>query len=289
MSSPGAPLIRPVTRGMQRMLLAASILVFIAGVQTFVLTEQTHRYFAWTIRAPVTAAFLGAGYWAAGILEALAARERVWANARGSVPAIWIFTTLTAIATIIHLDLFRSDSFWAWAWFFVYFGVPVILGVVWVQQLRARGEDPPRVDSLPLWLRAIVGTQAAVMAALGIALFLTPLRVDQLWLLPLTELTARATGAWLIGWATVGIAMLWENDWRRVRNLVVSYLAWGLLVLAALARYTGALDWDAPRTWVGIVGLASVIITGAVGTRAAWIDTSRRSEPASPAPSTPQP
>lgn len=37
-------------------------LLFIAGVQLFVFSEQTDYYFAWTIGLPLTAAFLSAGY-----------------------------------------------------------------------------------------------------------------------------------------------------------------------------------------------------------------------------------
>jgi hypothetical protein len=47
---------------MKWMLLAASILVSLAGVQLFILTENTDRYFAWTIDPPLTAAALGGAY-----------------------------------------------------------------------------------------------------------------------------------------------------------------------------------------------------------------------------------
>lgn len=45
-------------------------LLFIAGVQLFLLSEQTETYFAWTFAAPLSAAFMGAGYWAAMFLLA---------------------------------------------------------------------------------------------------------------------------------------------------------------------------------------------------------------------------
>jgi len=60
------------------MLLVASALVFLAGVPLFVGTEQTDRYFAWTVLPPITAAFLGASYWASCIFELAAARHRIW-------------------------------------------------------------------------------------------------------------------------------------------------------------------------------------------------------------------
>src|SRR5712691_4655031 len=46
-------------------LYVGSFLVFLAGIQLFVLTTRTDHYFAWTIANPFTAAFLGAFYWTA--------------------------------------------------------------------------------------------------------------------------------------------------------------------------------------------------------------------------------
>ena len=64
----------------------AAVLVLLAGFQLFVFTDRTASYFAWTIRNPLAAAFLGAGYRASVAFEALAARQRIWANARIAVP-----------------------------------------------------------------------------------------------------------------------------------------------------------------------------------------------------------
>ena len=86
METEAAP-VRELSLGMRGLLVAASVLVFLAGFQLFILTEQTEHYFAWTIQPPLTAAFLGAGYWSSFLLEFLASRERIWARARVAVPA----------------------------------------------------------------------------------------------------------------------------------------------------------------------------------------------------------
>ena len=56
--------LKPVVFGLRVVLVAAAVLALIAGYQVFVLTEHTDRDFAWTIANPLTAAFMGAGYWA---------------------------------------------------------------------------------------------------------------------------------------------------------------------------------------------------------------------------------
>src|SRR5207249_2175253 len=82
----------------------------LAGVPLFVGTEQTDRYFAWTVLPPITAAFLGASYWASCIFELAAARQHTWARARVAVPAVLIFTTLTMVVTLAYLDRFHLFS-----------------------------------------------------------------------------------------------------------------------------------------------------------------------------------
>src|SRR5678815_1811117 len=96
--------LRLVTPGMKWLLFAASVLVFLVGVQLFILSEQTDRYFAWTIASPLTAAALGGAYWSACTLEFLASRQTVWAHARIAVPLSLFFTSLTLLVTLIHLD-----------------------------------------------------------------------------------------------------------------------------------------------------------------------------------------
>src|SRR5437588_8998643 len=114
MASPGpASEIRPVIAPMRWLLYAASTLVFLAGLQLSLLTEQTDTYFAWTIHPSLTAAFLGAAYWAAVPVEVIAARQTIWAKARVAVPAIWLFTTLTLVATLLHFGKFNFSSSFA--------------------------------------------------------------------------------------------------------------------------------------------------------------------------------
>src|SRR2546427_2489760 len=104
------PGVRPLIAPMRWLLYAASALVFLAGFQLTVCSEQTATYFAWTIARPLTAAFLGASYWAAVPVEIIAARQSTWASARVAVTAIWLFTTLTLVTTLLHFDLFHFSS-----------------------------------------------------------------------------------------------------------------------------------------------------------------------------------
>jgi hypothetical protein len=269
------PGVRPLTPGMRLMLLVASLLVFLVGVQLFILTEDTDHWFAWTITPPLTAAFLGGSYWASFALEWLASRERSWARARVAVPAVLSFTTLTLIASLIHLDKFHLSRpqfetvAATWIWLAVYGLVPIIMSLLLVQQLRVPGGDPP--GTRPMAPAAALGLMAAgsAMAVLGVALFVAPEVTKGIWPWTLTPLTARAVGAWLIG---LGIATAHagrEADWGRVRPGAMGLAVFGALQLVALARYAATPQWGTPSAWVYLLAVIAALAIGLYGLWAA--------------------
>src|SRR6266849_5011445 len=98
---------RRLTTGPRRFFYVAAFLVLAVGTILFLGSTHTARYFAWTIKPPLTAAFLGANYWAAVALELLAARERVWARVRVAFAPVLMFTLVTFFVTLIYLDHFH--------------------------------------------------------------------------------------------------------------------------------------------------------------------------------------
>ena len=68
------------SRGLHWFFVIAAILAAIAGGLLFIGADDTDRFFSWTIDPPLTAAFLGAAYWAALVLLAWAAGRT---NGRG--------------------------------------------------------------------------------------------------------------------------------------------------------------------------------------------------------------
>lgn len=269
------------TLAMQIILLVASVLVLSVSISLYFLTEQTDRFFAWPVSPPLTAAFLGAGYGASFLLEYLSAREKIWARARLAVPAVLLFTTLTLIATLLHLEPFQFDSpRWitragTWVWMVVYAGVPPALALVWFYQSRQPGREPSIVARMPVWMRWLLVGQAAVMVLLGAALFVAPTAVAPVWPWTLSALTGRAVGAWLIGIGTAAAHAAWEHDWVRVKNTMLSYLAFAVLQFIALLRYPNVVAWDGVSAWIYVLFMATVLAAGLYG----WL-TARRVEQA---------
>jgi hypothetical protein len=269
---------RLLTNAMRWMLLAASILVFLAGIQLFILTENTERYFAWTIDPPLTAAALGGAYWASSIMELSASRQPTWTRARIALPAVLAFTTLTFVATLLHLDRFHlGNGFPAatrlvtWAWVAVYALVPVVMGIVLVLQLRAAGADEPRRNPLPAWLRVLLGIHAVVLLTFGFALFVAPSSTLSLWPWTLTPLTARIIGAWLLSLGIAAAQVNAENDWRRLAVATHMYVFLGIFEFVALIRYPQSIDWVQPAALMYVLFLASVLLVGIYG----WVTVRR--------------
>jgi hypothetical protein len=263
------PPVKVVRRGMSALLWAAAVLVLLAGVPLFVFSTRTAQYFAWTIAPSITAAFLGALYWSAFVLEAAAARRRFWANARIAVPAVLVFTVLTLGLSIWHRErLHFGTAFGAetrtitCAWIAIYTAVPILLIVLLVAQARTPGRDPARTAPLPRWLLGLTLLQGVALLGFGIALLAFPSHVRGLWPWPITTLSSRAAAAWLIGLGVAAVHACIENDAVRVRPAAEAYIAVGLLEGIVLARFSGNFDWSSARTIVYLVVLALSLVIG---------------------------
>jgi hypothetical protein len=257
--STGVKLLLP---GLRRLLYVASLLTFIAGIQLYVLTGHTDRYFAWTIAVPLSAAFLGGNYFASFLLALLSARETIWVKMRVAVPSVFVFTNLLLIATLLHRNKFHWDSFFGWAWLAVYALVPPVMLVLLIRQGLAPGVNPPRTAPLPFWLRIFLFLEGLLMLAFGTWLFLDPAGASSYWPWKLTPLTARAAGSWLWGIGLAAFQTPLENDWSRVKPAIVTYTAVGFLQGIALIRYPGNFAWGTPS---GILYLFLVAATCGLG------------------------
>jgi hypothetical protein len=257
--------LRPHSVGLRRFYYVAVLLVTSVGFFLFVLSESTEDYFAWTIQPPLTAAFLGANYWAAFFLAFSSAREPVWAKARITYAVSIVFISLTLLATLLHLDKFQFENANGWLWVIVYVAVPPLLVVLLPAQLRLPGGDPPRAAPLERWLFPILGVQAAIVLVIGTALIVVPSTADSLWPWPLTPLTSRAVGAWLLA-LTIGLAMtIWERDWVRIRVAILTYVAAPILQFVALARFSDTVNWDTAGIWLYLGFLSSILLLGVFG------------------------
>jgi hypothetical protein len=231
---------RPTTRGDDRVLgltrAGIWILLVLAaanGLFLYFLPGLADSDYAWSIKPPVNAAFIGAGFLAGtlatGLVLATATRWRTFSTLP---PALWVLATTLLAATIIHRDRFRWDYPPTWVWALVYAGVPLAVPFLVARQRRV-AEGQPAADSALRAVRvlsAIVGVPLVIGAA---ALFVAPVELGEHWLWPLTPLLARAVAAWyaLFGTMLVSCAIAL----RRPAEAIIAYAtlaAWSALLLA---------------------------------------------------------
>lgn len=245
-------------------------LLFIAGIQLFVLSEQTETYFAWTFALPLAAAFLGGGYWAAMFHAYSGARSKSWSFVRTSLPAALTATTLLTITTFLHLDKFHLAApllitrFVTWVWIAVYVLVPPVLAIVWIMQerlpdARVKGQHP-----LPIWMRTGFALLAVAALLGGLGLFLVPEAMPPLWLWAITPLSARAISSWLCAFGVACVSLTLENDIRNGAGTCASLFAFCVLQFIVLARYPSAIAWTKPLAFGYVLFLLmGLVVTGA--------------------------
>lgn len=286
--------VRRLSGAARGLLVAFVLLTALATNQLYILSAHTDAYFAWTIKPPLTAAFLGAGYAAGLVLVLLGLRAQAWVEARIAVVTVAVFSMLTLIATVLHRDRFHYHApgdiarFAAWFWLGIYIVVPLALAVLIVLHQRRPGVDPPRRDPVPLWLAGAFGVQGLIMLAVGATMYAVPSTAKTLWPWPLTPLTARAVSAWLIAFGVAAVLTLIERDLSRLAAGAVAYTVFGVLELIAVLRFGEVGRWDSTAGIVYLVVLISVVPVGAAG---CWLVADharrRRAAGAPPAGATP--
>jgi hypothetical protein len=209
------------------------VLALANGAYLYLLPGAANPDYAWQIKPPVAAAFIGAGFLAGTLATGLVlfAATR-WRSLATLPPALWVLATTLLAATLIHNDRFRWDFPPTWVWLLVYATVPLIVPVLVLLQHRVREPAPPADPALNL-VRVLSAIGGAVLIAGAAALFIAPADVSDRWPWALTPLLARAVAAW---YAMVGTMLLvCASQLRRRSEAVIPYAtlaAWCLLLLA---------------------------------------------------------
>jgi hypothetical protein len=235
------------------------------GIGLFVFPGRTDDFWAWEIKAPLSAAFFGAGYLGAAVALFLAARARVWRRAR--IVAVLV-VTLTSLALLDTIRDPRPFDFGggglteavAWIWLAVYAALPPLAVVAFVRQERAGAREYEIEHPALPGSRLVLGTAGIAVASLGIALLADWSRLTTRWPWPLPSLPATVVGAWF---CTVAAGLLWfalrEPDWSRARIGIIPIGLSVVLNLVSAVRLRDGLAGDI-ATAVYVVGLAALVL-----------------------------
>jgi hypothetical protein len=157
----------------------------------------------------------------------------------------------------------------AWFWLAVYIVVPVAMLILILVQERAPGDDPPPRHPVPVLLRVALAVESAVLLVVGALIYVRPTNAQALWPWAMLPFTARVVAAWLVAFGLATALAAVAGDLRRLRTAAIAYTVFGALVLVAVTRFPGTLDWNHPSAWLFIAMAVAVVLTGAAGWRAA--------------------
>jgi peptidoglycan/LPS O-acetylase OafA/YrhL len=112
-------------------------------------------------------------------------------------------------------------------------------------------------------LLVTLAVQAVVMAAIGVVLWVSPASADTIWPWPLTPLTARAVGTFLIGFAAAAAFAAFDNRVERLRGAAYAYATLGALELLAALMFSE--DFDDGESAIYVTFAVSVLLVGLAG------------------------
>jgi hypothetical protein len=248
-------------------LVALAVLPFlaVASVLLYVFAGETEALFAWTIDPPLTAMLLGSAY-LGGIWYFLAVlRGRGWHRVKYGFPAVLVFATLLAIATVVHFDRFHHGHISFITWAGVYAVTPVL---VLVAGLRNWGRDDGRADDvdmrIPVGVRTLLIAVGACSLFAGLALYAFPGLFLETWAWPITRLTGRVIGAVLTLPGMVNLWLVVDERWSAFRVLLQAEIVSLCFIVGALVVGGEALDWSRPATtlFVAVIAASLVVFLG---------------------------
>jgi hypothetical protein len=258
-SVPAGVMQRPTRAGIGVLLVLA---ILNAGFLYFLPARAATGY-AWAIRPPISAAFLGAGYLAGVVATALAVfTAQRWRSIQPLAVALVTLSVGLLAATLLHTDRFRWGYPPTWVWMGVYALAPVGV-VILARRQRANTIRPATADPRLRLLRGLSLAVGAVMMAAALALFAFPADLGRHWPWPLTPLLAQAIAAWI---AMIAAALLWcAYDLRRAHEALIPYATlavWSLALLALPALHAGQITRTGASQWTYI---GALIVLGGLG------------------------
>jgi hypothetical protein len=235
------------------------------------LPTRTDELWAWTIKAPLTPIFMGAGYGAGAYFFLRVYRAKRWHEVSVGVISAAFFALLMLITTILHWDKFNQGrahdglpdppvlaTVAYYGWTIVYILSPFVVAWLWWRNQRLDARTPEAGEPLvPANVRLVTRVVAIGALAGAAVMLLSPSVGVENWGWTLTPLTARVLGCFT---AQVGFAFLllsFEPRWSSWRILVQTFLiAVTLLLVGAIRQWDTFLD-DRSMQWGYLAGLVA--------------------------------
>jgi hypothetical protein len=209
------------------------ILALANGVYLYLLPAHALTDYAWAIKPPVSAAFIGAGFLAGTLATGLVLwLARRWRTFQTLPIALWVLATSLLAATIIHHAKFKFGYPPTWVWTIVYAAVPLAVPVL-VYRQRHAAESRPAADPRLRLVRVLSAVLGGVLLIGAVALYAAPVRLGAHWPWVLTPLLGRVVAAWYALFGTMLLSC--AAGMRHASEALIPYAtlaSWCVLLLA---------------------------------------------------------
>jgi hypothetical protein len=253
------------------------ILALANGAFLYLAPSLADTDYAWSIKPPVSAAFIGAGFLAGTLVTGLVlGATKRWRSLQTLPPALWVLATSLLVATIVHHAKFRFDYPPTWVWVLVYAGVPIAVPILVYRQRRA-AEPRPAADPALRPTRAISAVLGVILLAFAIALYAAPVAVGKHWPWLLTPLLGRVVAAWYALFGTMLVSC--AAGLRHASEAVLPYAtlaAWCLLLLALPLQHSADVHTSGTAFWLWTAAMV-VLLALAVHALSRALPAARRS------------
>ncbi|TVR70778.1 MAG: hypothetical protein EA415_12425 [Sphaerobacteraceae bacterium] len=232
-----------------------------ASLMLYILPDVGIDRFAWPLRPLMSSMMLGATYLGGASFFMIVLISRRWRHVWLGFLPIAAFAGTLGIATLIHWENFVHERWGFWVWVVLYFGVPVILPILWYLNHRlAAGVQLAREGELPSSIRVILGVLGVVLTSAAVLLFIVPDLMIPTWPWDLTPLTSRIMSSMFILPGLVGMAVAWDGSWASSRYLLKTKAITVALMLIAIVVARADLDWSYPTSWIFTGGMAGILL-----------------------------
>jgi hypothetical protein len=249
----------------QPVILVLSVLLLpvllVASYALYLRPDVGVDHFAWPVRPLMSSMMLGATYLGGASFFVIVLVSRRWRHVRLGFLPIAAFAGTLGIATLLHWGNFVHDRWAFWVWTLLYFGVPVILPILWLRNRRlAHGVDMQREGELPSPVRGILGGLGAVLTAAAALLLVVPDVMIATWPWTLTPLTARIMSSMFLLPGLVTLAIAFDSSWASARHLLRVLALTIVLMLGAVLVARADFDWSAPTSWIFTGGMTGILL-----------------------------
>jgi hypothetical protein len=209
------------------------VLALANGAFLYLAPSLADTDYAWAIKPPVSAAFIGAGFLAGTLATGLVLwLARRWRTFQTLPIALWVLATSLLVATIVHHGKFKFGYPPTWVWVIVYAGVPLAVPFLVHRQRRA-AESRPAADRSLRPVRVLSAILGALLLIGAIALYAAPVALGRHWPWLLTPLLGRVVAAWYALFGTMLLSC--AVGMRHASEALIPYAtlaAWCVLLLA---------------------------------------------------------